>query len=89
MSIPTADDFIRDDKYYFVETSPGNMETCILREDIPEMMIEFAKLHVQAALKEASQAACLEVHQGTGEYTDNGEGEEICDVFVYSSGRNA
>lgn len=51
--IPTAENFIPDDNYYFVETLPGNSETCLLKEDVPQIMIDFAKLHVEAALKRA------------------------------------
>ncbi len=41
-----------------------------------EMMIEFAKLHVQSALKQASEKAKI-----TYEYSGN-TGSEYCDEFV-------
>ncbi len=33
-------------------------------KNLPEMMIEFAKLHVTAALKEASEKACIKTAKG-------------------------
>lgn len=52
--IPTAEEFIPDDIYYFVDTQ-FDSEACILLKDIHKIMKEFAKLHVEAALESASQ----------------------------------
>jgi hypothetical protein len=53
--IPTAQSFIPDDNYHFVEERPNQVITCIALEDIPKIMIDFAKLHVKAALESASR----------------------------------
>jgi len=53
--IPTAEDFISNNNYSFIETLPGNMEACILKEDISKIMIKFAKLHVKAAIKSVAE----------------------------------
>ena len=47
-TIPTAEEYLRNNNYNLFATSP-----------FTEMMIEFAKLHVKAALKEASEKAEL------------------------------
>ena len=53
---------------------------CVLEShhnpDIEKAMIEFAKLHVEAALEEASEKAKV-----TYEYTGN-TGSEYCDEYV-------
>ena len=36
-----------------------NTQGCILEEELPNLMIEFAKLHVEAALKAASEKASI------------------------------
>jgi hypothetical protein len=38
-----VDNFIPDDKYYFIERIQGNMETCLLKEDVKKMMINYGK----------------------------------------------
>ncbi len=48
MSIPTAEEFIEND-YYHLHLDTDS--TCLA--SIHDAMIEFAKLHVEAALKEA------------------------------------
>ena len=52
-SIPTAEEFIPDDNLFFINAFGHGEETCLLKSDIPKVMIEFAKLHVKAALKSA------------------------------------
>ena len=56
----TVDNFIPDDKYYFIERIQGNMETCLLKEDVKKMMINYGKYCVEQALKSASENAVVE-----------------------------
>jgi hypothetical protein len=51
--IPTAEDFFIDNKLIPFHTDSFHMK------EIHKIMIEFAKLHVEAALKEASENAEL------------------------------
>jgi hypothetical protein len=44
--------------------------------DIEEMLIEFAKIHVEAALKEASEKA------KTSEFWEGNTGSEYCETIV-------
>jgi hypothetical protein len=60
--IPTAEEFYQN----YIEEN--NHDSHI---DIEEMMIEFAKMHVEAALKEASEKAKIK----TDYWTDLGGGE--------------
>ena len=62
--IPTAEDFLQDsftishfynDKY--------NRMSCF-SDDVQKAMIEFAKLHVEAALKEAAEKALVYADEG-------------------------
>lgn len=53
MSIPTASMKLMDLKTYFTEKDIGSGYA--KWEDIPKIMVEFAKLHVEAALKAASE----------------------------------
>jgi hypothetical protein len=51
--IPTAEEFIQE-----LQTEQGEQEyTLLYKIDVPKKMIQFAKLHVEAALKEASEKA--------------------------------
>jgi hypothetical protein len=52
--IPTAETFLQDLQHEYEETGEYKMYFAI---DIPNKLIEFAKLHVEAALKEASENA--------------------------------
>jgi hypothetical protein len=53
---PTAEEFIISTE---LVVKFDNTQGCILEEELPNLMIEFAKLHVQAALKEASEKASI------------------------------
>jgi hypothetical protein len=64
--IPTAEEFLIDKGY------SGFAKHTLVKE----WMKEFAKLHVEAALKEASEKAKI-----TYEYSGN-TGSEYCDEFV-------
>lgn len=55
---PTAEEFIPDDNLFFIDAYGQGDETCLLKSDVSKIMIEFAKLHVTAALEAA--AKCLE-----------------------------
>ena len=52
----TAKDFLNE-KYYHIELDLNKTDSYINLEDIHNAMIEFAKLHVEAALKEAEKIA--------------------------------
>ncbi len=57
MSVPTAEEFIENDYYHL------HLDTdSICLASIHDAMIEFAKLHVEAALKEASESRCIKMH---------------------------
>lgn len=49
--IITAEEFIPDSNYIFVDIYGHGDETCILKSDIPKIMVEFAKMHCKAQLK--------------------------------------
>jgi hypothetical protein len=72
MNIPTAKEFIISTK---LVVKFDNTQGCILEEELPSLFIEFAKLHVQAALKAADDNSIM--------YKDLGEGEdgELCCVL--------
>lgn len=50
MNVPTAKEFIISTKLL---VKFDNTQGCILEEELPSLFIEFAKLHVQAALEAA------------------------------------
>ena len=52
--IPTVLEFLKSTELII---KFDNTQGCILEEELPNLMIEFAKLHVEAALKEASEKA--------------------------------
>lgn len=54
--IPTADEFLNKEYYHIVLDSKN---TWVNVGDIERAMVEFAKLHVEQALKEASKKARL------------------------------
>lgn len=53
-NIPTAKEFIISTKLI---VKFDNTQSCILKKELPSLFIEFAKLHVKAALKQASEKA--------------------------------
>ena len=58
MNIPTAEEFIISTELL---VKFDNTQGCILEEELPSLFIEFAKLHVQAALKAADDNADVTV----------------------------
>lgn len=58
MKIPTAEEFIISTE---LVVKFDNTQGCILEEELPNLFIEFAKLHVQAALKAADDNADVTV----------------------------
>ena len=67
MSVPTAEEFLKE--YELGNTGKIDIE------DAKEAIIEFARLHVEAALKEASKKAQIK-------YEYSGNVGEYCDEFV-------
>lgn len=63
-NVPTAEEFLKDLQHEYEETGEYKMYFAI---DIPNKLKEFAKLHVEAALKEANKKAIM-----TG-YVDSGQ----------------
>jgi hypothetical protein len=61
--IPTADEFLNKEYYHIVLDSK---DTWVNVGDIQRAMVEFAKLHVEAALKEASEDVELETYGNFG-----------------------
>ena len=68
MKIPTAEEFLKKNIDYVLEIDAKN--------DVEEAMIEFAKLHVEQALKEASEKAKIKY-----QYNRN-IGSQYCDEYV-------
>lgn len=58
MNIPTSKEFIISTELL---VKFDNTQGCILEEELPSLFIEFAKLHVQAALKAADDNADVTV----------------------------
>ena len=67
MNTPTAQEFLKAYATWSTQDSPDTMTTVIDISDCLEAMIEFAKLHVEAAL----EAAALEAHTKLVPFTDN------------------
>jgi len=67
ITIPTAEEFLQDHHQisHFYDDKTNNM-VCF-SDDVQKAMIEFAKFHVQEALKEASKTK-VEGHFGSGKY---------------------
>jgi hypothetical protein len=60
--IPTAEEFIQE-----LQTEQGEQEyTLLYKIDVPKKMIEFAKLHVEAALSNVDRLASLKCNNGKG-----------------------
>jgi hypothetical protein len=65
MSIPTAEKFIENDYYHL------HLDTdSICLASIHDAMIEFAKMHVTAALKAASEDVELETYGNFGNFVN-------------------
>lgn len=67
--LPTAEDFLQDHlqiSHFFNEKY--EKMTCF-SDDVQQAMIEFAKLHVEAALKEASENVEIEDYDEHGQYS--------------------
>ncbi len=60
-NIPTAEEFLKDLQHEYEETGEYKMYFAI---DIPNKLKEFAKLHVEAALKEASENVIIDYDIG-------------------------
>ena len=60
--IPTAEEFLKDLQHEYEETGEYKMYFAI---DIPNKLKEFAKLHVERALKEASESRCINMYNKT------------------------
>jgi len=58
--IPTADEFLNKEYYHIVLDSK---DTWVNVGDIERAMVEYAKLHVEAALKEASEKAQIQMDE--------------------------
>jgi hypothetical protein len=65
--IPTAEEFLKDLQHEYEETGEYKMYFAI---DIPDKLREFAKLHVEAALKAASEKGEAVVRTN-GEWTSS------------------
>lgn len=68
--IPTAEEFFK--KYSdYTSLSEGHYDYLIEEDSFKESMIEFAKLHVEAALKEAKERCDDSTNsEGLGEYIE-------------------
>ena len=78
-TIPTAEEFLQDHHQisHFYDDKTNNM-VCF-SDDVQKAMIEFAKLHVETALKEALESIpCL------GSSTDIATYEEVKDAVLNS-----
>ena len=70
------EDFYKENFYYLSLTNP--------QEFAEKVAIEFAKLHVEAALKQASEKAMLKI-VNTEEFKDIEEGEDLVDSYECGS----
>lgn len=66
-NIPTAEEFIKSTE---LVVKFDNTQGCILEEELPSLFIEFAKLHVEAALKAALEDAPYGSSTDTVSYRD-------------------
>ena len=56
----TTEEFISDlAKIHFIETFPGNMESCILKEDLPEIMKAYTREAIKADRENVAKHANL------------------------------
>jgi len=62
MNIPTAQEFIKSTE---LVVKFDNTNGCILEEELPNLLKNFAKLHVEAALKKASESRCINMLEKT------------------------
>ncbi len=72
---PTAEQFISqywgvDDDFMGSVREQMSKMSGINFDNIPDLMIEFAKLHVEAALKAASENACVLFEKRTKTYSE-------------------
>lgn len=70
--LPTANEFLNQEYYHIVLDSK---DTWVNVGDIERAMVEFAKVHVETALKEASDKVVLEY----GDYISDGHYERVID----------
>lgn len=74
----TTEEFISDlAKIHFIETFPGNMESCILKEDLPEIMKAYTREAIKADRENVAKRGKVKLEVWTGGYSD--EEHEIYD----------
>ena len=76
MNIPTVKELF-DEYSINVSLSEGHYGCLIDEEDFKEALIKFAKLHVQAALKQASEKVRIQVEYPDVAYQDSNEYNQI------------
>jgi hypothetical protein len=67
-NIPTVLEFLKSTELII---KFDNTQGCILEEELPNLMIEFAKLHVEAFRKELQEKADTFDFEGLEKITDN------------------
>ena len=72
MNIPTAEEFIESTE---LVVKFDNTQDCILKEELPNLFIQFAKLHVEAAIK-----TCIE-EAPSGSSTDTVSYEDVVEAL--------
>ena len=53
------EDLIKTKEYYFVQTSPSNTETCLLKKDVSELLVTYGRYCAQQALDAALKNATI------------------------------
>jgi hypothetical protein len=81
MNTPTAEEFIKSTE---LVVKFDNTQGCILEEELPNLFIQFAKLHVEAALEAVNENVKLLVvnHE---EHRELEEGEDLLDYYECGS----
>jgi hypothetical protein len=86
--IPTAEDFLQDHHQisHFYDDKTDRM-VCF-SSDVQKAMIEFAKLHVEAALKAASESRCINMFDKPWKAYSLEPGTKILDVVNITVNKN-
>ena len=68
--IPTAEEFIKSSE---LVVKFDNTSGCILEEELPHLLVQFAKLHVEAALKNAYDCGTFKGWTNSSDENDHKE----------------
>jgi len=80
IKIPTAEEFIKSTE---LVVKYDDTQGCVLEEELRHVLINFAKLHVEAALKAASEKAV--VHADEGGYSEFVDEQSILQSYLLTN----